>query len=477
MLFKRLASVLLVALLACCGDDHSVAPDADRGRDASVDASAEAIRLCQVQDGSRLKIRQLVPADGTPRPEGIWDSELKTQCSFRDDGRGRLRCAPPVAGSISYLDSECSRPMARFYNGEEPSRFTAETRVGGSVCAREETIYPVYTDTAILPIQVYAQTGAGCVVSTQTGVQYYSLDNSIEEELVSGHKVLEGSGRTQLEILVGADGSRFCGQGEEMYDSQLETDCQPDYDSTGTLRCLPKTLQQAEEGFADAACTVPARVLYPPLCGSPLPYATLPVDLGCAGTGYKIFPTGGVRQEPFFSSFGEGQCIPHNGRLHQVGSEIAAEDFDPLQVLDAGEGRLRARVFIQQQSCKRRPSHRPVGPTPLSAKNVTPESARMACCAAFQSPALWSCRMSLPTQTAPSPWRRSAPRAGGVPQRTSPSPPSGSMKASGVSMPFQGCAAHPAYGLESGVCAPVDRILYNLGARLAPTTFVELELR
>jgi hypothetical protein len=97
--------------------------------DALTDPVAEASADIN-QSGSRLKVQTWVGLDGSSLAAGMYDSQLKTQCSFAVASDGSMRCLPfsgAVIASIGlfYADSGCSVPLA----------------VGGAGCAIPSYVY------------------------------------------------------------------------------------------------------------------------------------------------------------------------------------------------------------------------------------------------------------------------------------------------------------------------------------------------
>lgn len=78
------------------------------------------------KSGSRLKLRFYEGSDGSRQFIDFYDSELKTRCSVAANPTttdNKIRCLPPVLGTMLYSDDKCATPVAyaAAKSGEQPT--------------------------------------------------------------------------------------------------------------------------------------------------------------------------------------------------------------------------------------------------------------------------------------------------------------------------------------------------------------------
>jgi hypothetical protein len=118
-------AVLGVALLGCgsqgergergpAGEQGEAGPVGADGKQGPIGPAGPAGKDGLALDGSRLKARMLVGADGSKSPTGAWlDTMTGGDCTFGVATDGKTRCLPPVVPGfqIRWADAACTQPL------------------------------------------------------------------------------------------------------------------------------------------------------------------------------------------------------------------------------------------------------------------------------------------------------------------------------------------------------------------------------
>ncbi len=115
------------------------------------------------ESGSRLKTRTLIATDGAQLPEGLYDSQLQTNCGFQLASDGVLRCLPITSAmQVYFTNAACSLPVALLGAGCSSAPFV--TLSNGIGCGGNVE-YDAYQVGAIVsvPAPVFIKSGQSCV--------------------------------------------------------------------------------------------------------------------------------------------------------------------------------------------------------------------------------------------------------------------------------------------------------------------------
>lgn len=107
---------LLTPALATFGCQAGITPDpADGSGPSSSGGTSGAEQHQGFEQGSRLKVKALVGADGSEQRVGFWDSQRNEDCVYQHAADGTARCMPiaaTTANGLFYSDQACSVPLA-----------------------------------------------------------------------------------------------------------------------------------------------------------------------------------------------------------------------------------------------------------------------------------------------------------------------------------------------------------------------------
>jgi hypothetical protein len=165
MLGGSLAIYVVVA--ACSGGGGGVTrglPEASADTDGS---------------GTRLKVQRWAGTDGSSLATGMYDSQLKTQCSFALASDGTTRCFPvgmALIGTTFFSDSACSVALA--YSPQPPKAGCAAPSYASSAAADNcegmaaQTVFGV---SGPFTATVYGGPPADCAVFQATEAADYTF--------------------------------------------------------------------------------------------------------------------------------------------------------------------------------------------------------------------------------------------------------------------------------------------------------------
>lgn len=162
---------LLSAGVAAC--DPNIGPDPS---DGSSSTGAGPHGKQGYEQGSRLKVKALVGADGSQQRIGFSDTMRNNEaCSFRRASDGTWRCMPDASTTISayYSDPSCTSPVAVGSCSTPADAYASEVTVDACGAAT----YHLYQRGAQIVGQVYALQGS-CVNAT-INVPAFVVDGEI----------------------------------------------------------------------------------------------------------------------------------------------------------------------------------------------------------------------------------------------------------------------------------------------------------
>lgn len=302
----------------------------------------------------RLVPWQLEADDAPPLVMGIYDRQERVHCRFVLDEAGQLRCQPPpegaLAGTETFADANCQRPVFRAYGGEtaatlegrwlsffassSPTTACAAPRYTAGKLARLATGAPLYK-------------GPGCAIegsvpSTEDGwVNLAVVETAPATRWAMGAEV-DGwrlGGRLRLRQVVTDDGARF---DDHLVDERWGQTCNLELalGDRDAVACWPFTGEDPSRLFGDAACAG-SELWSVSSCGAP---AFIGHEKG------KLYALGADWNGPLFDEGGKG-CFAApdlfasdpDTRLVQRGAPLGADALADLKWQTGGSGRFRLR--------------------------------------------------------------------------------------------------------------------------------------
>lgn len=145
-----------------------------------VDAMVEPVPDASAGPGSgtRLKMKTFLGADGSVVHAGIWDDQLKLDCSVYPASDGSLRCIPsgPAASGTAFADPSCTTELVYTYGSCQPkAALRYDAMING--CYPFPFEVKAYSVGAkMTPQFVFTGNAASCVKSAPIpGYSYYEL--------------------------------------------------------------------------------------------------------------------------------------------------------------------------------------------------------------------------------------------------------------------------------------------------------------
>jgi len=192
-----LGSVLVYGLSAACsGADTPQSFAGSGGGGASPDTSTgSAGSSPEVRDGSRLRARYFVGADGSRAPTGAWfDSQLGAECAF-GVALYELLCVPTdvAGGTLQFADAGCTKPLVTPSSppftcdaSGAPHGAAAFFLVGGSGAPACEPSRLFRAGAAVAPTRVWQLASTGQCVTDSVGANgYYVAEEIRASDLVA----------------------------------------------------------------------------------------------------------------------------------------------------------------------------------------------------------------------------------------------------------------------------------------------------
>lgn len=189
-------ALLLAAAAACSDDSQPIEPDPTsssatsspttsstgtggdgQGGDGAGGGNTQALGY---ENGSRLRARVLVGADGSRQFYGWWDSTLGLSCSFRKAGDGSQRCLPNTQASYTdgqtgyFSNGSCTTQLALSYCTDTVESYAQRSSGGCQGSWDVAELGPQYSG------PVYAKVNGQCNASTApAGAVLYQLADDV----------------------------------------------------------------------------------------------------------------------------------------------------------------------------------------------------------------------------------------------------------------------------------------------------------
>ncbi|MGE0549489.1 MAG: hypothetical protein AB7O24_19560 [Kofleriaceae bacterium] len=321
---------------------------ADVPDDGDVVDANTAIAECEPASGSQIKVVMRQHTDGSRQFVRLIDANTGRACRFVSAGDGKSRCMPYSDeysdGFVAYSNSSCSTPILgiytnRFYpdqlfvgnDGAETSGFPG-VGPGTSGCVPSRRVFAVGNPLAD-PAEIYLRDGlGGCVAQTPDTFLYdfYTAGAEVPAtNFVEGVPTRIGSGRIQLEVTDGTDGSRFCGDSFSVFrDTTLDVTCAPNVTYDDVPRCLPTNTYSGGIYYTDAACSQQQAAGIRAACRSESPYVSEFATSQCGNSVVRIRQAGSALGSVFYrDAMNVCQAMPTGSSGYAVGDYVDDSQF------------------------------------------------------------------------------------------------------------------------------------------------------